>query len=68
MSFAGAPAAAAGTRGDSNAGEADQIAGVSGVQAQPQAAIKSGDQAHPQAAIRSDDQVQSQLPQEFMGE
>ena len=80
MSFAGAPAAAAGTRGNGNAGEADQVAGVSGVQAQPQAAIESGDQVHPQAAIvsgdqvhpqaaiRSDDQVQPQSPQEFVGE
>ena len=67
MSFAGAPAAAAGTRGDGNAGEADQVAGGSGVQAQSQAAIESGDQGHPQAAIRSGDQVQPQSLQEFMG-
>ena len=67
MSFAGAPAAAAGAGGDGNAGETDQVASVSGVQAQPQAAIKSGDQAHPQAAIGSDDQVQPYLPQDFMG-
>ena len=55
MSFAGAPAAAAGTRGDGNAGEADQVAGVSGVQAQPQAAIESSDQAHPQAGAPAKD-------------
>ena len=79
MSFAGAPAAATGARGDGNAGEADQVASVSGVQAQLQAAIKSGDQAHPHAAIRSGDQahpqaaigsgdqVQPQSPQEFTG-
>ena len=80
MSFAGAPAAAAGAEGDGNAGEDDQVASVSGVQAQPQAAIESGDQAHPQAAVRSGDQahpqaaigsgdqVQPQSPQEFTGE
>ena len=40
MSFAGAPAAA-GARGDGNAAEDDQIAGVSGVQPEPQAAVRS---------------------------
>ena len=53
MSFAEAPAAAAGTGWDGNAGENDQVASVSGVQAQPQAAIEFGDQAHPQAAVGS---------------
>ena len=71
MSFAGAPAAAAGTGWDGNAGENDQVASVSGVQAQPQAAIKFGDQAHPQAAIRFGDQAHPQAAvgslQEFLG-
>ena len=79
MSFAGAPAAAAGIGWDGNAGEDDQVASVSGVQAQPQAAIEFGDQAHPQAAIRFGDQVhpqaaigshnqaQPQSLQEFLG-
>ena len=67
MSFAGVLAAAAGARGDGNAEEADQVASVSGVQAQPQAAIESGDQAHPHAVIRSGDQVQPKSPQEFVG-
>ena len=40
MSFAGAPAAAAGTRGDDNAGEDDQAASVLGVQTEPQ--LQSG--------------------------
>ena len=43
LSFAGAPAAAAGTRGDGNAGEDDQGAGVSGVQAESQVAVGSSD-------------------------
>ena len=60
MSFAGTPAAAAGARGDGNVGEADQVAGVSDVQAQHQAAIESGDQAHPQAAVGSGDQAHPQ--------
>ena len=51
MSFVGAPAAAAGTGWDGYAGENDQVASFSGVQAQPQAAIKFGDQVHPQAAV-----------------
>ena len=49
MSFAGAPAAAAGTRGDDNAGEDDQAASVLGVQTEPQVAVRSGDQAQQQS-------------------
>ena len=49
MSFAGAPAAGADATGDGNAGEDDQAAGVSGVQAEPQVAVGSGDQAQPQS-------------------
>ena len=60
MSFAGAPAAAADARWDGNAGEDDQVASVSGIQAQPQTAIEFGDQAHPQAAIRFGDQAHPQ--------
>ena len=54
--FAGAPAAAAGTGGDGNAGEDDQAASVSGYQPEPQAPVRSSDQAQPQS------------PQEFSGE
>ena len=67
MSFAGAPAAAAGAGWDGNAGEDDHVASVSGVQAQPQAAIRFGDQAHTQAAIGSRNQAQPQPLQEFLG-
>ena len=56
LSFTGAPAAATGAGGDGNAGEADQVVGVLGVQAQPQTATGPGDQVQPQS------------PQEFMGE
>ena len=56
MSFAGAPAATAGARGDGNAGEDDQAARVPDVQAEPQVAVGSGDQA------------QQQSLQEFVGE
>ena len=34
---------------DGNAGEDDQVAGVSGYQPGPQAAVRSGDQAQPQS-------------------
>ena len=56
MSFAGVSAAAAGTGGDGNTGEDDQVAGVSGDEPEPQAAVGSGDQAQPQSL------------QEFLGE
>ena len=49
MSFARAPVVAASVRGNGNAGEDDQAAGVSGVQAEPQAAVGSSDQAQPQS-------------------
>ena len=53
MSFTGPPAAAAGARGDGNAGEDDQAAGV---------------QAEPPVAVGSSDQAQPQSLQEFAGE